>query len=442
MMRRLIERGLHRVAAEASSLIRHAPMSKGRRASVPYNSPIVRLAWEHTHREMLSALILMHHVERCGYPWSLEHVEELAAASASPEILFIPFYYDDHDLKKYLYRSDWRGKWVVNLTFEQMHYACGREYVMPDGRFARNDMLHCAWGDHYRDMLIESGIAPERIRITGHPRFDIYGHPQLLYTRAELAEKHGLDPERMWILIPHNFNLSYLPKKRIEQLNARGYRVSDDLIEGVRRAREAFKDMIRELAAAFPELEIILRVHPAGVEDEEAYKAGQRKSSRVKAIMAYDIANWISQAALTIVWNSTSAMEAMVAGRPVVSYEPHPFSERWGYDVPRILPKYSRIDDLFEVVRALPDPALSYDWNLFERWYRYRDGRNYRRVLDIVDEAHATPESFGSRSRGAGLVGTLQRLRHPLKVTHAPPASPLEEAVRNLSSRPLEQFLR
>ncbi len=402
----------------------------------------VRLAWEHTHREMLSALLFMHHVERSGFRWSLEHVQELAATSPNPEILFVPFYYDDHDLKTYLFRGDWRGKWVVNLTFEQMHYACGRSYVMPDGDFARNEMLHCAWGDQYRNMLLEHGIAPERIRITGHPRFDIYSHPQLLFTRDELAQTYGLDPGRMWILVPHNFNLSYLPKQWIQRLNARGYLVSEELIEGVRDAREAFKAMIRELSGAFPEAELILRLHPAGVEDEPTGHKGSANNARVHAIAEQDIANWIRQAALTIVWNSTSSMEAMVAGRPVVSYEPFPFSERWGYDVNRILPTFSRLDDLFGVISKLPNPELTYDWELFESWYQYRDGRNFERVLDIAREAQTKPGSFASRSRGTGIKSVWRRMRQPLKVTHAPPQEPLAEAVRSLSSRPLAQFLR
>ena len=411
-------------------------------ASISSNSWTVRLGWEHTHREMLAALIFLHLVEQRGNRWSLEHVEELVATSSDPEILFIPFYYDEQDLEKYLFRGDLRGKWLVNLAFEQMHFACGRSYLLPDGRFARDEMVHCAWGDRFRNLLIEHGIPPERIRMTGHPRFDIYSHPELLYTRAELAAQFGLDPERMWILVPHNFNFAFVSKQLIQQLAARRYHVTDEFVEGVRLARDAFKEMVDELADAFPDAELILRVHPAGYEDESHYKNGLQKKRRITAIAQYDIANWITQAALTIVWNSTSAMEAMVAGRPVVSYEPFPFAERFDFDVNRIVPTFSRKDDLFEVVGSLPDPKLTYDWELFEQWYRYRDGRNLERLADVVREAQTSPESFASRTKGVGLKGSLRRLRRPPEAAHAPPARPLAEAVRSLSARPLEQFLR
>lgn len=400
-----------------------------------------RLAWEHTHREMLPALLFLRHLQDCGIRWSLEHVEDIGPGVSDQEILFIPFYYDDRDLEKYLFRGDFRGKWLVNLAYEQMHFACGRSYLLPDGRFAREQMVHCAWGDRFRDLLVGHGIPPQRIRMTGHPRFDIYSRPELLYTREELASMYGLDASRMWILIPHNFNFAFVSKHLIKQLAARRYHVSDEFVEGVRLARDAFGKLVLELSDAFPEAEIILRVHPAGYEDEGHY-GREVKDRRLHVIAHYDIANWIMQAALTIVWNSTSAMEAMVAGRPVVSYEPFPFAERFDYDVNRIVPTFSRTEDLFEVVRALPNPELTYDWALFEQWYKYRDGKNFERLADVVKEAMEGPGSFASRKKGVGFAGGLKRLRQPWKITHAPPQEQIVEAVRSLSAKPLNQFLR
>ncbi len=403
------------------------------------NSWKVRLAWEHTHREMLPALLFLHHLEKIEIPWSLEHVEELASTSAGREILFLPFYYDDKDFDKYLFRGNYQQKWIVNLAFEQMHFACGRSYLLPDGRFARDEMVHCAWGDRFRDLLIEHGIPPQRVRITGHPRFDLYSRPELLYTRAELAKQFELDPGRMWILVPHNFNFAFVSEELIKQLAARRYYLSDAFIQGVRLARDAFKDMVCELADAYPEAEVILRVHPAGFEQESHY---EQKKRRIKAIANYDIANWIMQSALTIVWNSTSAMEALVAGKPVVSYEPYPFSERFNYDVNRIVPTFSRVDDLLGIVGSLPNLELTYDWELFDQWYRYRDGQNLNRLVDVVCEAQKNPESFACRTKSPGLKAGWKRIRQPLKISRAPEAGPLAEAVRLLNAKPLEQFLR
>ena len=47
-------------------------------------------------------------------------------------------------------------------------------------------------------------------------------------------------------------------------------------------------------------------------------------------------------------------MEAMVAGRPVIAYEPEPYGETFDYDVLRIVPTFARRRDILELVAELP----------------------------------------------------------------------------------------
>jgi surface carbohydrate biosynthesis protein len=417
---------------------------------------LVRLAWEHTHRELLPALLFLHQLSRRGIPWALEHVAALSGGQpGARELLLLPFYYDETDTDRYLFRGGLRGKWVVNLAYEQMHFACGRAYLLPDGPFARTQMIHCAWGPRFRELLLGHGIPAERIRVTGHLRFDVYHHPELLLTRAELAARFGLDPDRPWILAPYNFNMAYVTRANLRDLAARKYELAPGFVEGTARARDAFTVMLRALCDAFPDHEVVLRAHPAGYEDAEQYRAEAARRRNLKIICVYDIANWIQQAALTIVWNSTSGLEAMVAGRPVISYEPEPYHEVFDYDVNRILPTYRTVDEVLDVVSRLPDPGLRYDWALFERWYEHRDGKNIERLLALVDEAQAggpyaveepPPPVWTARWRRA-----LETVTRPLpdgarKVLglrghRAPPADALDAAVRDLTPKPLDQFL-
>ena len=410
------------------------------------------LSWEHTHRELLAALIFQHEMEAKGLSSRLRQVNNRIERLAPNSVYFTPYYYDDFDLGRYHHAAAAAGAWVVNLSYEQMHFRCGRSYLLPDGRFAREQMLHCAWGPRYREHLLEHGIPADRVRLTGHPRFDIYSRPSLLFTREELGAEFGLDPAKPWVLVPYNFNLSYISEGQRAALEKRNYKLTDAFIQGVTDAREAFTQMVRELSDRFPEVEVILRVHPAGYESETVYKDEPRLDRNLHLISAYDIANWIRAAALVVVWNSTSAMEALVAGVPAISYEPFPFSARFDYDVNRILPTFAELADVLAVVETLPDPQLSYDWALFEEWYAYRDGGNVGRQIAIVEEAAADYSRYASRvdlrsrtrasvQHGVDGVRLRGRANPKDKLASVTPGA-LEQAIRTLQVEHLREILR
>lgn len=369
----------------------------------------LRLAWEHTHRELLASILILRRLRADGVVAHLQHARELAGR-AEREVVLLPFYYDDSDLSKYLYRLDLSRRWVVNLAYEQMHFRCGRGYLMPDGRFAREQMLHCAWGPRFESLLVEHGVAPERIRRIRHPRFGIYGAPSLLRGREALAADFGLDPGKRWILVPYNFNLAYIKPELRASLEARGYALSDEFLAGVATARDAFTPMVRALADAYPDHEVILRVHPAGYEAAALYEAEGRARDNLHVIADYDVAEWIRACALVIVWNSTTSMEAVLAGTPVIAYEPEPFSERFDYDVNRIIPTFSKLDDILSVVSRLPSPDLTYDLALFAQWYGDSQQSPADLVAAIVHEADADFDSF--RVKDTSLITRSDRRRH------------------------------
>ncbi len=412
-----------------------------------------RLAWEHIHREMLPSLLVLRALEQRGVSWAMQHVRKLDRY-AGREVLLMPFYYDPSDVDRYLFRTKLSGKVLLNMLYEQMHFACARKYLLPDGALAREHMTHCAWGPRFVELLVAHGVPEEHIRITGHPRFDVYAHRELLLPRATMAKNYGLDADKPWILVPYNFNLAYINDDLRETLIARGYAITQPFVDGVRDARDAFTAMVRTLAAAVPGAELILRVHPAGYEAASLYAGDAQRFANLHVIAEYDIANWICQSALTIVWNSTSAMECMVAGQPVIGFEPEPFGERFDYDVNRILPTYRTVDEVVDIARRAPNVTLDYDWSRFERWYAHRDGGNAARLADVVVElagdyeAHAVPIAFAPPLRGRaralmertpGLERLVRSKRH---IPKQPDAAALREAVARGAVEPVLDYLR
>jgi surface carbohydrate biosynthesis protein len=414
----------------------------------------LRLAWEHTHRELLASILILRRLRDDGVVAHLQHARELAG-QAEREVVLLPFYYDDSDLSKYLYRLDLSRRWVVNLAYEQMHFRCGRGYLMPDGRFAREQMLHCAWGPRFESLLVEHGIAPERIRRIRHPRFGIYGARTLLRGREALAADFGLDPGKRWILVPYNFNLAYIKPELRASLEARGYALSDEFLAGVATARDAFTPMVRTLADAYPDHEVILRVHPAGYEAATLYEAEGRARPNLHVIADYDVAEWICACALVIVWNSTTSMEAVLAGTPVIAYEPEAFSERFEYDVNRIIPTFSAVDDILSVVSRLPNPGLTYDLERFAQWYGEGPESPADRIAAIVHEARADFDSFRVRDTSSVSAGDKRRRRNEQLFAHlpawlrpgpkprrVPPPEAIARAVADLRSDTLLEYLR
>lgn len=420
------------------------------------------VGWEHTHREMLPAIILLHRLAKRGIPADLTHVLAMGK-SKEQRLAMLPFYYDDRDLQRYLYRGGVANSWVVNLAYEQMHLECGRPYLLPDGQFAKESMLHCAWGPRFRDLLVDHGIPPEHIRLTGHLRFDIYHHRSLLMSREALATRFGLDPDKPWLLIPGSFNLAYITETLRADLLQRGYEIGDDLIEVTRQTRDHFLKLLDTVSAACPDVEVILRVHPAGYESEAVYAGPASDRPNLHVVASFDLANWIVQSALVVVWNSTSAMEALVAGVPVVAFEPEPYTDVFDYDVGRIVPRLTTESDVVDLVRALPgDLNLDYDWELFEQWYAHRDGKNTARLADVAVEAQQDFDAFQIRSddafgKGLGLrrstalaadmvPNAVKKSWKKMFGGATPHASPepavLAEAVETLSSAPLGDYLK
>ncbi len=221
--------------------------------------------------------------------------------------------------------------------------------------------------------------------------------------------------------------------------------------------------MMRLLARGFPEIEFVLRVHPAGYESQALYAGETRMYPNLHTIAEYDIANWITHSALTIVWNSTSAMEALAAGRPSSATSPSRSRSRSEFDVNKILTTFANVDDIVSLVRSLPVEKLQHDQALFERWYAFNDGRTSDRLAQIADEHAASPDRFASKasSRRSTRVGVGRDLERVLgavprasrlaakvfkldspPVHAAPDPAALERAIASGSPASLESFLR
>ena len=201
------------------------------------------------------------------------------------------------------------------------------ERVAP-AAFKRVDAFF-AWGRVQRDdMRLAVKDGAEKIWETGNPRFDLL-RPELrgLYrTQADaLKAQHG-----DFILINTNFgrfNHFYGASGVMDTLRKRGsIRHADDeafftqWIAFLGKIYHAFREMVPQLAQAFPDRTIVVRPHPS--EDHDNWRQLAQGMPNVKVIYEGAAIPWILAGAVSIHNSCTTGLEAALLDRPVIAYQP------------------------------------------------------------------------------------------------------------------------
>lgn len=145
-------------------------------------------------------------------------------------------------------------------------------------------------GTQLEDFLVKRGHAPERIRVVGQPRYDTYTMQHAAALREAARERLGLAPGRFAVLFATqpNQDASYVRQ------------VADAIL-------------------AEPDLVLLLRPHPSTPARPRAELDRIAGRPRVTAVAEGEIFDLIAAADLVVVQNSTVALEAALAGRPVIT---------------------------------------------------------------------------------------------------------------------------
>jgi len=186
-----------------------------------------------------------------------------------------------------------------------------------------------AWGKvQHDDMRLAVNDGYQKICETGNPRFDLL-RPELrgLYrAQAEaLVRQHG-----DFILINTNFgrfNHFYgasgvmdILRKRGSIRNAADEEFFTQWIAFLGQIYQAFRDVVPELARAFPDRTIVVRPHPS--ENHDNWRQVAEGLPNVKVIYEGGAIPWILAAAVSIHNSCTTGLEAALLDRPVIAYRP------------------------------------------------------------------------------------------------------------------------
>ena len=191
-----------------------------------------------------------------------------------------------------------------------------------------------AWGPDNAELWRQYDHLPDDIpiHITGNPRSDML--------RPELRSFYEDEVKKLrkqygdFILINTNFNHInaygpdmnlFKPVKRPGQKPAFGRAargMSRDYAEGLRDHKQAifehFKNLIPQLAKAFPETNIVVRPHPT--ESHDVYKNIASRCERVYVTNEGNVVPWLMATKSVIHNGCTTGVEAYVMGVPAISY--------------------------------------------------------------------------------------------------------------------------
>lgn len=191
----------------------------------------------------------------------------------------------------------------------------------------REDDFVCTWGDfqarHYRS---KNPLKPSNIRVTGHPRFDLYKDQYRVYYQqevAELKEKYG-----RFILLNTNLTLANNSLGLHDSFSARCYYDSSDSVKRLNAVRAwrhtteilaNFVTLVHRLCIEFPDLSIIVRPHPS--EDQSFYRTVFNGVDNVHVVHSGSVGPWIMASEALIHDGCTTAIEAYFSDKPIINYK-------------------------------------------------------------------------------------------------------------------------
>ena len=161
--------------------------------------------FEHKARELDNACVVKAILEqREGISIeiaSIAHGLEVALSKYQPQVVVLPYCVAVHEANLDRIVSRWPEARYINLAYEQVLGVAQKDLNSPKDDFAREYVIHHAWGEFFADYLNSHAVPEEHISINGNPTYALYRPPYYAYygdARTELAAQFGLDPEKRW----------------------------------------------------------------------------------------------------------------------------------------------------------------------------------------------------------------------------------------------------
>ncbi len=257
------------------------------------------------------------------------------------------------------------------------------------------------WGPVLHGAFVEgSGLASERLHITGCPRFD--------YAAPRWRDVLTFDRTR-YVLVNANFPLvnslfSRSPEGEKNALIASGWQPEyvDQIIADSRLILTRYIDTVRTLAMRCPAQSFIVRPHP--FENADRYRSEFSEQANITVDGAGSVLNVIHNSIGVIHLNCGTSIEAVLLGKTPLSMEFLNTSHMASHSsLPsRVSQPVSSLDELTQEVSMLVAGAGDFDFadrhaQIIEPWFYLNDGGAADRIADVLLSSLHKPGKIANR---------------------------------------------
>jgi surface carbohydrate biosynthesis protein len=287
--------------------------------------------YEHWQRELYGILLLKAEMEKRGYTvqlseYCIDKKKDFIRMFYQPEVVVFPWIYSNIDIQRsnYFYK---KVNKIVNLQSEQIYSPRTMEngFFLPKQK-AKN-VYHVCWGKNMYDLFLKAKVDEKNLLLTGSINLDINNSrfKSVFLGKKEIAQSFNMDPRKKWIIFFSNFKFPLLKKNQLIEYEKKSNGVLE-LNKLMNKAKEKTIQYIERFLSVNNDFIIIYRPHPIEPFSKELANM-QKKFSNFRYISDYTIQQWIKVCDKILTWNSTSAVDAFIKGKPVGLLRPEKIPE-------------------------------------------------------------------------------------------------------------------
>jgi hypothetical protein len=185
--------------------------------------------------------------------------------------------------------------------------------------------LFFAWGNDQAEVMASAvGTLAERIRLTGNPRFDLLRPELRMFHNDDVNLLRSKYSRILLINTSFSFANSANNTEALQQTFAQ-YPIEKKrpgFFAGWTAAQhkvlQSFQEILPLVRERFPEHTIIIRPHPS--ESLQLWQEQAQSLPNTAVIREGNVVPWLLAADVLVHWNCTTAIEALLLGKPAIAY--------------------------------------------------------------------------------------------------------------------------
>ncbi len=308
----------------------------------------VLIFYEHKTRDLDTVVAIQSLLSKWGKSVAICHSSEvnIAIIKYIPKIILVPFYYTDNDsfFAEYFEQLYSYKPIIINPHHEQIGSSCSNDRLIPQGK--AKECYHFAWGRYFYELLRTTGIIEEQIFIVGSPRLDFFlqSFASLNIPKSILSRDYLIDKNKKWLLFASN--LTIVDESWARKLVTLGYKDYSEYRCIIKESKQKiFKWLLQLSNEMHNEIEIIYRPHPS-----ELLEYIPKNIKNFHFIKDLPIRNWILASDLVLGWNSTSLIEAYIAGKQTFVLRPFEIPNKFSIELIDNFPKVDNYNKLKSII--------------------------------------------------------------------------------------------